>query len=165
MRGTLFAPLLLGALAAPALAQDSQLGIGDAVPAINIEHFFQGDAVAAFDRQKTYVLEFWATWCEPCHKEISELKEVLAEFKNSDIKLILINLKEDQTKVELFMKQRNYPGLILLDKFGVVASNYGVTSLPRLFVIGKDGKLVWQTNGYQRDLKEKMRTVLKKLLL
>ena len=57
------AALLIAAFATPAMAQEgSSLGIGDPVPAIDIQHFFQGEAVEEFSKEKTYVLEFWATW-------------------------------------------------------------------------------------------------------
>lgn len=46
----------------PALAQEPTLDLGDPVPAIEIEHFFQGDVVESFSKEKTYVIEFWATW-------------------------------------------------------------------------------------------------------
>ncbi|MDW7681485.1 MAG: TlpA disulfide reductase family protein, partial [bacterium] len=98
-----------------------------------------------------------------CHKEIAELTEVLGEFKDKPIKVLLINLEEEKSKVESFLKNRKYPGIVLLDKYGMVAKNYGVTSIPRLFVVSKDGKLVWQTEGYQQDFKQKTRDALKKL--
>lgn len=60
-----FAAALLLALplASVATAQDQPLlGIGDPVPAIDIEHFFQGEQIEAFSKERIYVLEFWATW-------------------------------------------------------------------------------------------------------
>ena len=64
MRATLGAGFLLVALAgAPAVAQEgSSLTIGDRVPAIQIAHFFQGEPVKDLHKDRTYVLEFWATW-------------------------------------------------------------------------------------------------------
>jgi hypothetical protein len=60
-----FAAALLVALplASAATAQDQpSLGVGDPVPAIDIEHFFKGKEVDAFSKERIYVLEFWATW-------------------------------------------------------------------------------------------------------
>ncbi len=39
-----------------------RLGVGDPVPEIDIDHFFKGDAVRSFDKERIYILEFWATW-------------------------------------------------------------------------------------------------------
>ncbi len=65
MRGTFGAAILLAVLVGlPAVAQDgSSLSIGDRVPEIQISHYLKGGAIdAALDGNKTYVLEFWATW-------------------------------------------------------------------------------------------------------
>ncbi len=62
MRRTLTAAVLLASCATlPAFAGDD-LMVGDTVPAIDVAHFFQGDAVNQFSKEGTYVLEFWATW-------------------------------------------------------------------------------------------------------
>ena len=53
----LSALLWIGATGAPA----QELGLGDPVTEVNIEKFFQGDAFTSFSKEKTYVLEFWAT--------------------------------------------------------------------------------------------------------
>lgn len=115
-------------------------------------------------KQRVVIVSFFASWCKPCHKEISELKTVLTEFSDKDIQLLLINLKEDKAKVEQFLKNKNYPGLILLDKYGMVAKRYGVTTLPRLFVIAKDGSLVWKTSGYSENFRYKLKSVLRDLI-
>ena len=64
MRGLFSVALLVTALTGlPAVAQDGPiLTIGDRAPAIDIAHYFQGTPVSAFDKEKVYVLEFWATW-------------------------------------------------------------------------------------------------------
>ena len=62
MKRPWMALLLVGALAAPAAADELGLMIGDPVPTVDIEKFFQGQAIDSFDKEKVYVLEFWATW-------------------------------------------------------------------------------------------------------
>ena len=46
----------------PVAADEPQLSIGDALPAIEISHFLQGGEVACLDKNRVYILEFWATW-------------------------------------------------------------------------------------------------------
>ncbi len=116
-------------------------------------------------KQHIVIVSFFATWCKPCLKEIEELKTVLANFRNKELKLFLIDLKENKSIVEKFVRQYNLPGTILLDKYGIAAKRYSVTTLPRLFVINKNGKLVWKTKGYQINLADKITTILNKLLI
>ncbi len=109
------------------------------------------------------IVSFFATWCKPCLKEIKELKSVLGNFEKNNIQLFLIDLKEAKSVVEKFVRKHGLPGTILLDKYGVAAERYGVTILPRLFVINKNGKLVWKTRGYQKDFNKELMKVLKGL--
>ncbi|MDZ7331879.1 MAG: TlpA family protein disulfide reductase [candidate division KSB1 bacterium] len=156
------------------MAQEKKLQIGDQAPAfvlksIEDEYVYLRDycgelrAPIKDKRQHVVIISFFATWCEPCHKEIEELTEVLGEFENQPIKVLLIDLKEEKSTVESFLKGRNYPGIILLDKYGVAAKSYGVTTIPRSFVVNRDGKLVWQAEGYQQDFRQQIRSVLNKL--
>ena len=64
MRATLESILIAASLmCASAVCQAApELSVGDQVPEIDIAHFFQGPEVRAFNKDETYVLEFWATW-------------------------------------------------------------------------------------------------------
>jgi cytochrome c biogenesis protein CcmG, thiol:disulfide interchange protein DsbE len=115
-------------------------------------------------KQHVVIVSFFASWCKPCLKEIDELKRVLLSFRNTNLILFLIDLKENKSVVDKFVRQYNLPGTVLLDKYGVAAKKYGVTTLPRLFVINKNGILVWKTKGYQTNLVDEITIVLKKVL-
>jgi len=156
------------------MAQEKKLQIGELAPSFVLKSIedeyvylrdFCGELRPPIKDKKPHVviISFFATWCEPCHKEMMELAEALEEFKNKPIQVLLINLKEEKPKVQSFLKNKNYPGIVLLDKYGIVAENYGVTSLPRLFVVSKDGKLAWETMGYQENFRQELGSALKKL--
>lgn len=108
------------------------------------------------------ILSFFATWCQPCMKEIPQLQEISKEFRRQNLKIFLINLKEDLAPVRKFCYEKKIHLPVLLDKYGVVAGKYQVTSLPRLFVINREGKIIWYTTGYQEDFAEALRKVLER---
>jgi thiol-disulfide isomerase/thioredoxin len=69
--------LTVAALAAVTITSKAlALGIGDAAPEINASKWVKGDAVHKLEADKTYVVEFWATWCGPCLEIIPHLTEM-----------------------------------------------------------------------------------------
>ena len=166
--------LILTILTSSVFAQEKIVKIGDPAPPFALKSL-DGDYVYLRDFcgklrppiknkiQQVVVVSFFATWCQSCLTEIKALDSTLANFKNKNIKLFLTDLKEEKSLVEKFSRENNLPEIILLDKYGVVAEKYGVTTLPRLFVIDQQGKLVWMTKGFQEDLGQQLTSVLEKL--
>ncbi|MGD9611695.1 MAG: kelch repeat-containing protein [Kiritimatiellia bacterium] len=77
----------LGALNACTLpeigASPAALAVGSAAPALKVSTWIQGAAVAELDPRRTYVVEFWATWCGPCRAAIPRLTELAHAFTNA----------------------------------------------------------------------------------
>jgi len=81
--------LILGAISA--LADD--IGPGSTPPALDVKTWYKGTSVTEFDKSKTYVVEFWATWCGPCIQSIPHLTEMAK--KNTDVTFIGVSIWED----------------------------------------------------------------------
>ncbi|MGE4619725.1 MAG: hypothetical protein AAEJ04_07960 [Planctomycetota bacterium] len=62
MKKMILALLLCCLFISPASADEPKLTIGDPLPALKISHFLQGGEVGALDKNRVYVIEFWATW-------------------------------------------------------------------------------------------------------
>lgn len=93
--------LSVGALGtfAPAHA-DQFFGVGDPVPAVDIDHFFQDAKIESFDKDKTYVLEFWATWCGPCKAAMPHLRDLAKKYEG---KVTVLALSDEPVEtVEAF---------------------------------------------------------------
>src|SRR5687768_14820567 len=71
-------PLLLLAATSPVRAQE--LGIGSPAPKLTVKQFLKGEPVTGFEKGKTYVVEFWATWCGPCIRSIPHLTELQKKY-------------------------------------------------------------------------------------
>ena len=86
--------------------------------------------------------------------------DIYEDFKMYNLKLFLIDLREKRENVRKFIEKNKIHLPVLIDKYGVVAKKYGVTSVPRIFAINREGKLIWKTKGYAENLNEKLRVVL-----
>ncbi len=87
---------------------------------------------------KFVVLNFWATWCVPCVKEMPEMQKAHQSL-NPNVKIIGINLAESKEKVGEFIQGKGFSFPVLLDDHGNVSQEYEVINLPVTYFITPDG--------------------------
>src|SRR6185436_18690534 len=98
--------LTWAAVAASQHTQAANLKVGDPAPKLQVSKWVQGDPVKEFDRDKTYIVEFWATWCGPCRVSIPHLNEIHTKFKDKGLVVIGQDCWErDTSLVEPFIKK------------------------------------------------------------
>lgn len=136
------ATLLLAALAAffllTGMGTRPPLTGGPAPPFILND--LEGRPVNLADYQgKVVLLTFWATWCEPCKKEMPEIQASYEEYKDRGVMILAVNFGENQKSAKPFVDQLGLTFPVLLDKKVGVASRYGVVSLPVSFFIDTNG--------------------------
>lgn len=91
-------------------------------------------------RGRVLLVNFWATWCVPCRREMAQFEELLLEFRARGLRVIGINVMEDEAKIRHFAKLYGVSFPLLLDKKGSITKLYGVVAFPTTFLIGRDGK-------------------------
>ena len=121
-----------------------------------------GRSVSLADfKGKVVILDFWATWCPPCKREIPDFIKLQSEYGSKGLQIVGIAL-DQPNKVQAFVKDNgmNYPVLLGTDE---VAANYGgVEAIPTTFIIDKNGKIVKNYEGFRS--KETFESQIKKLL-
>jgi peroxiredoxin len=95
-------------------------------------------------RGKVVVVNFWATWCPPCRKEMPDLDALYQQFKDQGLIILAIS-DEEVAKVQPFIEQRKISYPILLDPGRKVNDLFEVEGIPKSFVYDRDGKLVAQS--------------------
>lgn len=120
----------------------SGIEVGEMAPDFALETL-DGKKVHLSDfRGKKIILNFWATWCPPCKKEMPEM-QAFYEKHHSEIEVIGINvtgLEHRLSDVEKYIQKNSYTYPILLDKeLDVSRKHYMAFSLPTTYFIGTDG--------------------------
>ena len=102
---------------------------------------------------KYVIINFWTTWCKYCIKEMPDLTTLQNE--NEDLVVLAVNVNEDHTTVEKFVKKNGITLKVLMDTDGAVSKTYGINSFPTTFFIDPSGKVIGYFQGMmsQEDMK------------
>ncbi|HZF07432.1 MAG TPA: TlpA disulfide reductase family protein [Thermoanaerobaculia bacterium] len=86
------------------------------------------------------VVDFWATWCGPCHIQALILEDVYKDYHGKGVQFLAANVGEETEAVRRFVKEKPFSYPVLIDPKDV-AGQLGIEALPTLMVIDKKGKL------------------------
>jgi peroxiredoxin len=92
-------------------------------------------------RGKVVLVNFWATWCPPCRKEMPDMEALQKDFGAKGLVVLAIS-DETEEKVAPFVKQQNFSYPILLDPGRKVGQLFAVNGIPKTFIYDRSGKLV-----------------------
>ena len=93
---------------------------------------------------KVVLLNFWATWCPPCRKEMPDLQALYDKYKDQGLVVLSIS-DEDAAKVAPFTAERKISYPVLLDSGHKVNEAFVVEGIPKSFVYDREGRLVAQS--------------------
>jgi thiol-disulfide isomerase/thioredoxin len=115
------------------------------------------------------LLNFWATWCEPCRAEHASLVALSQRYANNpQLKIIMVSLDEKLGPVKDFLLAGPRPSVknftVGLDVSGKLAENYGTRKIPETYIISKDGKLVRKVLDQQNWMAPEFLSFLEALL-
>lgn len=107
-----------------------------------------GDILGPSDFEgKVVVVDFWATWCQPCHAQTAVLRGLHEEMNDRGVQFLAVDLGEPEPTVKLFMERNPVPYPVLLDPERSLAAELGIQSLPTLLVIDRQGRTTYFAPG------------------
>ncbi len=111
-------------------------------------------------RGKVVMLDFWASWCGPCRRQMPAVDKLYQEFKKKGLVVYAVNQRESSEKARSYLEQYKYTTTALLDQKGEVGTQYKVQGIPTLVIIDRQGKIVAHFVGVRPE--ETLREGLKK---
>jgi thiol-disulfide isomerase/thioredoxin len=98
-------------------------------------------------RGKVVLLNFWASWCEPCVTELPTLELLAARHERDGLEVLAVNFRETDAAVRRFTQRMPTTLPILRDTDGGAARDWGVRIFPTSIVIGRDGRAAFSVVG------------------
>ena len=132
--------------------------------AIKLRNAYGNKVIKTNFKKQVTVINFWATWCPPCVKEIPSLNRLKKKMRGKPFELISINYAEDQETILNFMKKVNVEFPVLLDPNGSFAKKWNVLTYPSTFVIDTNGNIKYGVNAAIEWDSEEVIEKLKNLL-
>lgn len=108
---------------------------------------------------KVVFLNFWATWCGPCRKEMPDIEELYQKYGRNSEDLVILSVANPKTEdnpnnndktieeVSAFMEKNGYTYPSLMDTTGDVLADYYITAFPTTFMIDREGRVIGYVNG------------------
>lgn len=100
---------------------------------------------------KPIIINFWATWCSPCKRELSAINDLYVDWVDeTGVKLIAVSVDDQRTvdRVKPYVDGSGWEYDILLDTNADLKRAMGVNNVPFTFLVNGDGEIVWKHNNY-----------------
>jgi cytochrome c biogenesis protein CcmG, thiol:disulfide interchange protein DsbE len=116
---------------------------------------------------KPIILSFWATWCKPCIRELTNIQDLYEDWQDeTGVKIIAVSIDDARNamKVAPFVNGQGWDYEIYLDENSEFRRQLNVNNIPHTFLLNGKGEIVWQHNGYVDGDEENLIALVRKLI-
>jgi thiol-disulfide isomerase/thioredoxin len=139
-----------------------------AVPSTNVKNL-EGKTVNSKDFNndgKPMIINFWATWCSPCKRELNNIADVYDDWvEETGVKLIAISIDDARNagKVAPYVNGKAWEYEVYIDSNQDFKRALNVNNIPHTFLVNGKGEIVWQHNSYSDGDEDELYEKVKKL--
>ena len=146
--------------------QAQELKVGDTMPKFELKSSVYGDIKPADLKGKVVLVSLFATWCGPCQKELAEVQSTLwPKYKdNKDFVMLVIGREHTDAELQKYNERKKFTFPLYPDPKREAFSLFAEQSIPRVYLFGKDGKLIHSSIGYTAEEFQKLMDILKSIL-
>ena len=124
-----------------AAAEDETAETGDKAKDFEAE-LVDGTTFSLSDAKgKVVLLNFWATWCEPCKEEMPAIQKVYDDYMPSEVQVLAVDCAETKGEVDTFLDDAGYTFPVAYDEDGTIGALYPSSAIPFTVIIDKEGKI------------------------
>ena len=160
------AAVLLGLAFAFALVGSAVAGsvkAGDTFP--NLADFKLEGKLPDSLKGKVVLIDFWASWCEPCKQSFPVMEELHKKYSDRGLVIIAINLDEKKPDMEAFLKKNTASFTVVRDPNQKLVDKTGIATMPSSFLIDREGKVRFTHTGFRgNETKKKYEEEIEGLL-
>ena len=138
---------LLLALALPAAAEELKPWAGGATPPLELADLRGKKHSLADYRGKVVLVNFWATWCEPCREEMPSMERLRVSLAERPFAVLAVNLAEPDSRITKFLDTVPVGFPILLDRDTKTTRAWQAKVLPATYIVGPDGAIRYRHVG------------------
>jgi cytochrome c biogenesis protein CcmG, thiol:disulfide interchange protein DsbE len=153
------------ALLAPAAAAEAlKPWAGGATPGLELADLEGKKHRLADYRGKVVLVNFWATWCEPCRDEMPSIERLRASLDSRRFAVLAVNLAEPESRIRKFLDAVPVAFPVLLDRDSQTTRAWQAKLLPATYIVGPDGRIRYRHVGELDWAKPEVRELIAGLM-
>ena len=142
----------------------SALDIGQSAPDFTLKSTQGKNLNLAEQRGQIIVINFWASWCGPCRKEMPVLQTFHNKYQNLGVSVWGVNVEQENQAGQDFLADLNLNFPIFFDSSNKISANYQVEAMPTTVIVDRDGNQRLLHKGYKSGDERKYKQAVKALL-
>lgn len=133
----------------PSFSADERPAVGYKAPGFSLKALNSNETYTLEGLNKPVVINFWASWCGPCHEEAPDLVSLYEKYKG-EIEIYAVNMTSTDSlkEIQRFVDQYGFTFPILLDQEDVVGRAYQVIGIPTTFFVDENGYILHKIPGF-----------------